>query len=111
GFSDGGYTGNIAANAVAGVVHGNEHVIRASSRRSIESKHPGLLDHMNRTGTVPGYRKGGLVHPLPGSIITTHWMGYPGHTGMDFAKPAGTPIQAAAAGVVSKRMYHGMYGN
>lgn len=111
GFSDGGYTGNIAANAVAGVVHGNEHVIKATSRRSIESKHPGLLDHMNRTGTVPGYRKGGLVHPLPGSVITTHWMGYPGHTGMDFAKPAGTPIQAAAAGIVSKRMYHGMYGN
>lgn len=111
GFSDGGYTGNLAANAVAGVVHGNEHVIRASSRRAIEAKHPGLLDHMNQYGTVPGYRKGGLVHPLPGSVITTQWMGYPGHTGMDFAKPQGTPIQAAAAGIVSKQFYHVNYGN
>lgn len=107
GFSAGGYTGALPTNAIAGVVHGDEHVIRAASRRMIERSNPGLLDHMNRYGTVPGYARGGLVHPLPGAAVTTEFGGYPGHRGIDLAKPAGTPILAAASGAVS---YSGWYG-
>ncbi len=60
GFAKGGYTGNISPRAVAGVVHGDEHVIRSKARRQIESAAPGVLDYMNRTGKVPGLGTGGI---------------------------------------------------
>jgi len=52
GFRKGGYTGNHGKDDVAGVVHGQEHVIRAESRRSIENTNPGLLDAMNKYGAA-----------------------------------------------------------
>jgi phage-related protein len=63
GLSGGGYTGAIPIDQVAGVVHGDEHVIKAPSRRRIENAYPGLLDFMNNNGRlpVPGYEGGGLV--------------------------------------------------
>lgn len=63
-FSDGGYTGNVAADQIAGVVHGGEHVIKASSRERIENAYPGLLDYLNNNGRLPGlpgYAEGGRV--------------------------------------------------
>lgn len=61
GHSAGGYTGAFPIDKIAGVVHGDEHVIKATSRRSIENAFPGLLDYMNNTGRLPGYENGGLV--------------------------------------------------
>lgn len=61
GFSHGGYTGAIDPNAIAGVVHGDEQVIKSPSRRKIEAAHPGALDHMNVYGEIPGYQTGGRV--------------------------------------------------
>lgn len=61
GFDLGGYTGNLPIKDIAGVVHGDEFVIRSPSQRSIEANHPGLLDFMNKTGELPGYQGGGLV--------------------------------------------------
>lgn len=61
-FATGGYTGNLPVNQIAGVVHGDEHVTRASSRRRIERDHPGLMDYINAHGMLPtGYKDGGRV--------------------------------------------------
>ncbi len=64
-FATGGYTGDGAKYAEAGVVHKNEYVIRKESTNAIRSKY-GLevLDYMNRFGDLPGmggYASGGLV--------------------------------------------------
>jgi len=60
-FDGGGYTGNVPIRQIAGVVHGDEFVIKADSRRQIEASRPGLLDRMNATGQLPGYDIGGRV--------------------------------------------------
>lgn len=60
-FSGGGFTGNLAADKIAGVVHGGEFVINARSTGQLENKYPGLLDLLNRVGALPGYAAGGLV--------------------------------------------------
>lgn len=61
GFDTGGYTGNVPINRIAGVVHGDEFVIKSKSRKGIENAYPGLLDYLNATGKLPGYAEGGLV--------------------------------------------------
>jgi hypothetical protein len=61
------------ADKIAGVVHGGEHVIKASSTRSIENAYPGLLDYLNNNGTLPGYEGGGkvMLGNISGPGITT----------------------------------------
>ncbi|OHU37297.1 phage tail protein [Mycobacteroides chelonae] len=61
GFDTGGYTGNVPINRIAGVVHGDEFVIKSKSRKGIENAYPGLLDYLNNQGKLPGYAQGGLV--------------------------------------------------
>lgn len=61
GFDLGGYTGNVPENRIAGVVHGDEFVIKSKSRKGIENAYPGLLDYLNNQGKLPGYAQGGLV--------------------------------------------------
>lgn len=61
GFADGGYTGPGSKWQPAGVVHADEFVTKASSRRSLEASRPGALDYMNKTGRWPGYADGGRV--------------------------------------------------
>lgn len=65
GFSAGGYTGAGGKYEPAGIVHRDEFVVRKESRGRIESQAPGLLDHLNTYGTLPGtlagYSNGGRV--------------------------------------------------
>ena len=72
-FSDGGYTGNVATDQIAGVVHGGEHVIKAASTQRIENAYPGLLDYLNNNGALPGFKDGGKVQlgNISGPGITT----------------------------------------
>lgn len=67
GFDTGGWTGPGGRLQPAGIVHADEFVIRKSSRRRLEAMHPGLLDHMNRYGAMPGYARGGSVGTLSDS--------------------------------------------
>lgn len=59
-FGGGGYTGG-NKDSVAGVVHGGEYVIKASSTAGIENAMPGLLDYLNNKGSLPGFKGGGKV--------------------------------------------------
>ena len=64
GYYDGGWTGPGGEREPAGIVHGDEYVIKKKARRKIERSNPGLLDEMNATGQVPGYAGGGMVAPV-----------------------------------------------
>lgn len=65
-FAGGGWTGPGATYDEAGIVHADEYVIKKSSRRKIERKHPGILDVINEEGDLPGYAAGGAVNwPFP----------------------------------------------
>ena len=105
GYYTGGYTGPGAKYDPAGLVHADEFVVRKASRGPFESENPGLLDHINRYGTLSGYAKGGRVQrPVGGRVTSGFGAGrgaYP-HAGIDFAVPIGTPVGAALAGSVAK---------
>lgn len=64
-YAEGGWTGPGSKYTPAGVVHADEFVVKADSRRRIEARNPGLLDEMNATGQVRGYAAGGMVMPFP----------------------------------------------
>ena len=71
GYADGGWTGPGHKYEPAGVVHADEFVIKADSRRKIEQRNPGLLNEMNATGQLAGYAAGGLVMPFPVNAAMT----------------------------------------
>lgn len=105
GYYTGGWTGPGAKYDPAGVVHADEFVVRKASRGTFERENPGLLDHINRTGTLAGYAGGGRVQRPVGGRVTSGFGAsrgrYP-HAGIDFAVPIGTPVGAALAGSVAK---------
>lgn len=101
GFRSGGYTGRVGRDQIAGVVHGDEHVIRSESRRTIEAAAPGLLERFNQMGAkaLAGYRNGGRVNPTKNMGLTQGY--HAGHDGIDIGVGVGTPVFATGPGVVS----------
>jgi TP901 family phage tail tape measure protein len=71
GYHAGGWTGPGSKFQPAGVVHADEFVVQKESRQRFESQHPGALDHLNRTGELPGYASGGAVWPFKTSVAGT----------------------------------------
>lgn len=61
GFATGGWTGPGSKYQPAGIVHADEFVVRKESQRAMSERFPGLLDYINKRGTLPGYAGGGLV--------------------------------------------------
>lgn len=70
GFSTGGYTGNMATNQIAGVVHGKEYVINAAAT----ARHKGLLESINNgtfTGVAPSMTSRQNGSPVPIQVNVT----------------------------------------
>lgn len=67
GYGAGGYTGTMPVDKIAGVVHGGEYVINASSTKGIENAYPGLLSYLNNQGDLP-FGEGNFN---PGIVIDT----------------------------------------
>src|SRR5699024_1853687 len=103
GYATGGWTGPGSRLTPAGFVHADEYVVRKASRGPFERENPGLLDHINRHGTMAGYAKGGMVRPVKGGRFTSGFGAGRGrytHAGQDIAVPIGTPVYAAMDGTV-----------
>jgi hypothetical protein len=110
GFARGGWTGPGGKYDPAGIVHADEFVIRKESRRAIEQMAPGYLDYLNAKG-LPGYSRGGMVYPAPGTRLGVGFNGYPGHGGQDFPGPVGKEVRAALSGVITMlRSWTDSYG-
>jgi murein DD-endopeptidase MepM/ murein hydrolase activator NlpD len=70
---------------------------------------------------TPPVQEGGLIHPLPGAVITQHWgqdaesyarFGIWGHNGTDLGnRPLRTPIRCIAAGIVAMSDFDPAYGH
>lgn len=73
GYHDGGRTAMVGEFEPAGVVHGDEFVVRKKSRQKFEATHPGALDYLNRYGElpIPGYVSGGMVWPYRTTVAGT----------------------------------------
>jgi len=99
GFADGGYTGPGGKYQPAGIVHAGEVVWSQA-----DIARWGGVGVVEALRNAKGYAKGGLVHPLPNSVVSSGFGPRAGgfHNGIDFAAPAGTPVRAAGPGRVSQ---------
>lgn len=112
GFHGGGPTPNIGNRRVAGVVHGNEHVVTDREVRRTPGGHRTWerLRDLALHGHLPGYFLGGGVQPVPGSGHRHSGYGWARWAG-DFPVATNTPARAYKAGQVSAtKLWNHSYG-
>ena len=112
-YAEGGYTGPGGKKQPAGIVHAGEIVW---SQENIAA-HGGVAA-VERLRLGRGYENGGLVMPVNAPVTSGY--GYrinpitgasELHDGIDYGAAAGTPVQNAAAGIVTFAGLNDGYGN
>lgn len=99
----------------AQVLYEGDRPVRVVSIQSIETAKP--VPQVERRGTkvmrtshVEGDWESSFIHPLKTGWLSADFYDYPHHNGIDLAAPYGTPVYAAAGGVVSLSGWYGEYG-